>query len=56
MHFQKAYQQEQFGKGSFPVTEQLSEEVISLPIHTEMTENELHYITQAIKEFFENGN
>jgi dTDP-4-amino-4,6-dideoxygalactose transaminase len=56
LHFQKAYQQEQFGKGSFPVTEQLSEEVISLPIHTEMTENELHYITQAIKEFFENGN
>ncbi len=52
LHFQKAYQQKGFGEGSFPVTEQLSKEVISLPIHTEMKEQELRYICQTIKDFY----
>lgn len=52
LHFQKAYQQKDFGEGSFPVTEQLSKEVISLPIHTEMREEELNYICQSIKDFY----
>lgn len=52
LHFQKAYQQKGFGEGCFPVTEQLSKEVISLPIHTEMNEQELSYICQSIKEFY----
>jgi len=52
LHFQKAYQREGFGEKSFPVTEQLSKEVISLPIHTEMNEQELNYISQSIKDFY----
>jgi UDP-2-acetamido-2-deoxy-ribo-hexuluronate aminotransferase len=51
LHFQKAYKREGFGEGSFPVTEQLSKTVISLPIHTEMTEEELNYICHTIKEY-----
>jgi UDP-2-acetamido-2-deoxy-ribo-hexuluronate aminotransferase len=51
LHLQKAYQQDGFGEGSFPVTEKLSKTVLSLPIHTEMTENELSYICQVIKEY-----
>jgi UDP-2-acetamido-2-deoxy-ribo-hexuluronate aminotransferase len=51
LHLQKAYRQEGFGEGSFPITEQLSKTVLSLPIHTEMTEDELIYICQAIKEY-----
>ncbi len=50
LHLQKAYRQEGFGEGAFPVTEKLSKTVISLPIHTEMTTDELSYICQAIKE------
>jgi UDP-2-acetamido-2-deoxy-ribo-hexuluronate aminotransferase len=52
LHFQKAYQQPEFGKGSFPVTENLSTRVISLPIHTEMKEEELSYICSEIKSFY----
>jgi UDP-2-acetamido-2-deoxy-ribo-hexuluronate aminotransferase len=51
LHFQKAYKREGFREGSFPVTEQLSKTVISLPIHTEMTEEELTYICETIKEY-----
>jgi len=52
LHFQKAYQQKKYQGGSFPVTERLSKEVISLPIHTEMEEQELNYICQCIKNFY----
>ena len=36
-----------------PVTEQLCKEVLSLPIHTEMEEDTLKYITESIKQFFQ---
>jgi UDP-2-acetamido-2-deoxy-ribo-hexuluronate aminotransferase len=52
LHLQKAYQQNNVGEGSFPVTEQLSKTVISLPIHTEMTVDELKYVTDTIKNFY----
>lgn len=37
---------------SLPVTEQLCQEVISLPIHTEMDEELLGYITDSVRSFF----
>ena len=52
LHLQKAYQQSNVGKGSFPVTEKLSETVISLPMHTEMKTEELEFITKTIKAFY----
>jgi UDP-2-acetamido-2-deoxy-ribo-hexuluronate aminotransferase len=52
LHFQKAYAHPDFGKGSFPVTEKLSDIVISLPIHTEMSPEELIYIADTIKQFY----
>ena len=51
LHLQKAYRREGTGEGSFPVTEELSRCVISLPIHTEMTEDQLAYICDTIKKF-----
>jgi len=36
---------------SLPVTEQLGTEVLSLPIHTELTDEQLNHITDAILEF-----
>jgi UDP-2-acetamido-2-deoxy-ribo-hexuluronate aminotransferase len=51
LHLQKAYRKPGFGEGSFPITEQLSKTVLSLPIHTEMTEEELAYICDKIKEY-----
>ena len=52
LHFQKAYQRSEFGEGSFPVTENLSKTVISLPIHTEMKMDEQEFICNAIKKFY----
>lgn len=37
---------------SFPVTDELCKTVISLPIHTEMDEEQLIYICKAIQDFF----
>jgi UDP-2-acetamido-2-deoxy-ribo-hexuluronate aminotransferase len=52
LHLQAAFRQDSFGEGSFPVTEELSKTVISLPIHTELKPTELVQITSAVKEFY----
>ncbi|HEY9049860.1 MAG TPA: DegT/DnrJ/EryC1/StrS family aminotransferase [Ohtaekwangia sp.] len=52
LHLQKAYKRSGFDEGSFPITEELSRTVLSLPIHTEMKAEELNYITSTIKTFF----
>jgi UDP-2-acetamido-2-deoxy-ribo-hexuluronate aminotransferase len=51
LHFQKAYRIDNVKPGAFPVTEKLSKTVISLPIHTEMQEDQLEYICETIKGF-----
>lgn len=51
LHLQKAYASSDYPVGSFEVTEELSKTVISLPIHTEMTDDQLSYICDSIKEF-----
>lgn len=51
MHMQKAYQDPRYKEGDFPVTEHLSKHVISLPMHTELDEEQLEYITSAVLEF-----
>lgn len=50
-HLQKAYNNLGYKKGDFPVSEALSEEVISLPMHTEITEAQLQYICKTIVNF-----
>ncbi len=49
LHLQNAYRR--VDSGSFEVTEKLSETVLSLPIHTEMDEDQLSYICESIKSF-----
>lgn len=51
MHLQKAYQDPRYKEGDFPVTEHLSKHVISLPMHTELDEEQLEYITSKVLEF-----
>ena len=52
LHLQEAYHYLGYQKGDFPVSEQLSEQVLSLPMHTELTKEQLMFITSAIREFF----
>lgn len=51
-HLQEAYRYLGYKKGDFPVSEQLAETVLSLPMHTEMTEEQLEYIVTSIKEYY----
>lgn len=50
LHEQKAYRSDRFKKGDFPVTEKLCATVLSLPMHTEMDEETLKYITTNLLE------
>lgn len=52
LHLQNAYRKDDAPEGMFPVTEHLSKTVLSLPIHTEMTAEEMQYITESIRKFF----
>lgn len=51
LHLQKAYRIDGLGEGSFPVSEDLSGRVLSLPMHTEMDEGQLSYICEVIKSY-----
>ena len=52
LHLQEAYRYLGYKKGDFPVAEELSEQVLSLPMHTELSAGQLNYIAGAIHEFF----
>lgn len=51
LHLQKAYLDPRYKPGDFPVTESLSETVFSLPMHTELDEEQLTYITTSVLDF-----
>ncbi len=51
LHAQKAYKDERYNKADFTITNQLIDEVISLPMHTELEEDQLAFITKTILEF-----
>lgn len=48
LHEQKAYKSERHKSGDFPVTESLCKSVLSLPMHTELDEETLKYITDTL--------
>lgn len=52
LHLQKAYKQPGIERGAFPITENLSKTVLSLPIHTEMNAEQLDYICTIIRKYF----
>jgi dTDP-4-amino-4,6-dideoxygalactose transaminase len=51
LHLQKAYQDTRYKPGDFPVAERLAACVLSLPMHTELDNEQLSYITQAVLSF-----
>lgn len=51
LHQQKAYRDDRYKDGHFPIAEKLAAGVMSLPIHTELTDEQLKYITDAVLEF-----
>lgn len=53
LHLQECYQALGYQKGDFPISEQLSQEVLSLPIYPELAPDQLHYVVDTIKAFFD---
>ncbi len=51
LHSQKAYIDSRYNEADFPVTNQLVKEVISLPMHTELDDEQIGFITDTITEF-----
>lgn len=51
LHSQKAYADTRYKEEDFPVTNQLVKEVIALPMHTELDDEQIDYITSTIIEF-----
>ena len=51
LHSQKAYLDSRYNQEDFPVTNQLVKEVISLPMHTELDEEQIQFITDSVLEF-----
>jgi UDP-2-acetamido-2-deoxy-ribo-hexuluronate aminotransferase len=51
LHSQKAYVDSRYKEEEFPATNQLVQEVISLPMHTELDQEQIKFITDTVLEF-----
>lgn len=51
LHMQKAYLDPRYKEGDFPITESLCTNVFSLPMHTELDDEQLDFITKSVLEF-----
>jgi|TARA_B110000093_G_C12905057_1_gene382126 UDP-2-acetamido-2-deoxy-ribo-hexuluronate aminotransferase len=51
LHMQDAYKDPRYKEEDFPVTEKLCKTVISLPMQTELSEEQLKHITDSVLEF-----
>ena len=52
MHLQNCYRDLGHQKGSFPLSEQAAEEVMSIPIYAELTEAQQSYVVEIIADFY----
>ena len=52
LHLQPAYKHLGLKKGDYPVSEKLAGEILSIPVYPELTDEQLNYIVDTIKQFF----
>jgi dTDP-4-amino-4,6-dideoxygalactose transaminase len=50
LHLQEAYQDLGYKKGDFPVSERVSDEIVSLPMFAELTEEQIRFTAKVIKD------
>ncbi|MGA2667848.1 MAG: DegT/DnrJ/EryC1/StrS family aminotransferase [Ignavibacteria bacterium] len=50
LHLQNAYRYH-YKEGDFPISEKISKDIISLPMHTELTDEQIDYITEKVINF-----
>lgn len=51
IHLQEAYRDLGLGKGSFPVTEKLADEIVSLPMFPELSHQQIELVLEALSSF-----
>jgi len=51
VHLQESYRDLGYKEGSFPVSEELAKEIVSLPLYPELTDEEVSYICNVVNEF-----
>jgi len=54
-HLQNAYRFLGYKEGDFPISEEYSKEILSLPMSEQLKEEEIQYVAEKIKEFFSNN-
>ena len=52
IHLQKAYSDHNFSEGMFPVTEANVKEILSLPMCPEISEEQIRFVSEKIKQFY----
>ena len=52
LHLQPIYKNLNFKNGDLPVTEKLAKEVLSLPLHPYLTQEEINYVISSIRDFY----
>ncbi len=50
LHLQHAYKYD-YKSGDFPVTEEIAKDIISLPMHTELTDEQIDFISEKVIQF-----
>lgn len=53
LHLQECYQELGYRKGRLPASEKAAKEVLSLPIYSELTTEQMTYVVDTIREFFQ---
>jgi len=51
LHSQKAYKDERYNEADFPVTNAIVKDCISLPMHTELEDDQIAFITKTVNDF-----
>jgi dTDP-4-amino-4,6-dideoxygalactose transaminase len=54
IHLQKAYEDLGYKEGSFPIAERYAKEILSLPMFPELTDEQIHYGVDKVKEYVSN--
>ncbi len=53
LHLQTAYSNNGYKEGDYPITEKVSKEILSLPMFPELNEEQISYVVEKIKEFYD---
>ncbi|TLM98876.1 MAG: hypothetical protein FDZ75_01375, partial [Actinobacteria bacterium] len=51
LHLTPAYANLGYSKGDFPVSEQLAEEILSLPMHPHLSAEQVEFVVERVREF-----